>query len=169
VLQARLTEHAVRTALAADLGPVTLWCTPDCGHDTFRDLAAEIAIALRPQAAGDLGRRMLAAMQEGPTLLIGTDCPALTPAHLQDAASALDGHDVVLVPAEDGGYVLIGSNAPQPGLFEDIAWSTAAVTAQTRARAATAGVRLALLAPLWDVDTEADLERMERVFPELKL
>lgn len=169
VLQERLTERALRTALDARLGPVTLWCAPDCAHPSFRALAGQFAIALRPQADGDLGARMLATMQGGPTLLIGTDCPALTPAHLHEAARALAAHAAVLVPAQDGGYVLIGSNAPQPGLFEGIAWSTPQVTAQTRARADALGLSLGLLPPLWDVDTEVDLDRMERAFPELRL
>lgn len=169
VLQERMTERTIATSVAAELGSVTLWCTPDCAHHSFRELAARFAITLRPQPQGDLGLRMLAAMQGGATVLIGTDCPAFTPAHLQNAARALDSHDAVLIPAEDGGYVLIGTNAPQPGLFDGIAWSTPQVTAQTRARAERLGLTLSMLPPLWDVDTEDDLARTERAFPELKL
>jgi len=169
VLQERLTARAVRTAVDAKIGPVTLWCTPDCAYRTFRELAAQFAIRLREQPTGDLGARMLSAMRDGPSLVIGTDCPALTPPLMQDAARALRSHDVVLVPADDGGYVLIGSNMPQPGLFNDIAWSTAQVMAQTRERARTLGLRVYELAPLWDVDVDSDLARMEREFPELRL
>jgi len=169
VLQEWLTERTIQTAISADVGPVTLWCTPDATHPSFAALQRLHGITLRTQAAGDLGARMLAAMQDGPTLVIGTDCPAFTPAHLQEAARELQTHDVVLVPAEDGGYVLIGTNAPQPGLFDGMIWSTPHVATETRARAA--GLRLSLheLAPLWDVDTEDDLARMERTFPELRL
>lgn len=169
VLQERLTARAVRTAIASELGQVTLWCTPACTHRTFRELAAQFAIQLEEQPPGDLGIRMLAAMQSGPSLVIGTDCPALTPVLLQDAARALQSHDVVLVPAEDGGYVLIGSNTPQPSLFEDVAWSTSQVMAQTRERARARGLSVHEFAPLWDVDTETDFARMEGEFPELKL
>jgi glycosyltransferase A (GT-A) superfamily protein (DUF2064 family) len=88
---------------------------------------------------------------------------------LQDAARALQTHDAVLVPAEDGGYVLIGTNAPQPELFESMVWSTPRVAADTRARAANLNFSLHELAPLWDVDTEDDLFRMEREFPDLRL
>jgi rSAM/selenodomain-associated transferase 1 len=167
VLQERLTERTIETAVAADLGCVTLWCTPDCSHASFRALESKYKVALTPQPQGDLGARMLAAMQGGPTLTIGTDCPALTPAYLHEAAQALDNADLVLIPAEDGGYVLIGTRAPQPGLFKDIAWGTPEVAAQTRARAAALGLRLHALS--WDIDTEDDLARMEREFPELKL
>ena len=112
VLQERLTERSVAMALAADIGAVTLWCTPDTSHASFRELAARLPIALKAQPGGDLGARMLAAIAAGAgaTLVIGTDCPAFTADHLRAAASALhDGADVVLIPAEDGGYVLIGA------------------------------------------------------------
>lgn len=165
VLQERLTERAVATARAAALGEVTLWCAPDVTHRGFRDLG----VTLRPQPEGDLGARMLAAFGARPTLVIGTDCPALTPAHLRDAADALVTHDVVLIPAEDGGYVLIGARTAHPGLFTDMTWSVPSVLAETRARIAARGVTSRELPPLWDVDTEDDLARMEREFPELAL
>jgi len=124
VLQERLTERAVATALAASVGPVTLWCAPDSTHTTFLKLVARSRITLKPQPEGDLGTRMLAATaaNTGPVLVMGTDCPALTDVHLRSAANALrDGTDVVLIPAEDGGYVLIGTRSTQPALFADIA------------------------------------------------
>jgi rSAM/selenodomain-associated transferase 1 len=169
VLQARLTERTIETSVAADSGPVTFWCAPSGTHPSFRALQEQYGIGLKPQPDGDLGARMLAAMQSGPTLVIGTDCPALTTVHLQDAAQALADHDAVLIPAEDGGYVLIGTKTPQPGLFEGIAWSTGEVAAQTRARAQSLGLHMRELPPLWDVDTEDDLARMERDFPDLRL
>lgn len=165
VLQERLTAHAVATALAADIGPVTLWCAPDTTHRSFR----EFGVGLRAQPAGDLGARMLAAFAEKPTLVIGTDCPAFTAAHLHDAAGALATRDVVLIPAEDGGYVLIGAKAPHAGLFEDMTWSAPTVLAETRKRIAACGLTSRELPPLWDVDTEDDLARMERTFPKLAL
>jgi rSAM/selenodomain-associated transferase 1 len=167
VLQERLTARAVSTAVAANVGPVTLWCAPDCAHPTFGDLATEFAVRLRAQPEGDLGARMLAAMQGGRSLVIGTDCPALTPEHLRETVQALPAHDVALVPADDGGYVLIGTNAAQPTLFHDMPWSTPQVLAHTRDRAQAAGLRVHEFAPLWDVDKEDDFARMEKEFPEL--
>ncbi len=111
VLQERMTERTVATALAAQAGPVTVWCAPDPGHVSFRDLCKLGQVTLKRQIDGDIGERMLAAFvgHDGPTVLIGSDCPAFTPEHLRAAAQALrDGSDVVLTPAEDGGYVLIG-------------------------------------------------------------
>jgi hypothetical protein len=172
VLQERLTERTVATALAAGIGPVTLCCDPDATHDTFLKMVTRMKITLRPQPPGDLGTRMLAAVatSTGPVLVIGTDCPALTEAHLRSAAMALrDGNDVVLIPAERGGYVLLGMREAQPRLFSNIAWGGSSVLADTRARIVEQRLMLVERPPLWDVDTEIDLVRLDREFPELKL
>ncbi len=172
VLQERLTERAIATALAADVGPVTLWCSPDATHSTFVKLVMQHRIILKRQPEDDLGTRMLAATVAGtgPVLVIGTDCPALTELHLRGAAKALrEGNDVVIIPAEDGGYVLIGTRTPQPALFSGIAWGTNTVLAETRTRIIEQRLMLIEQPPLWDVDTEADLARLEREFPDLKL
>jgi rSAM/selenodomain-associated transferase 1 len=172
VLQERLTERTVATALAAAIGPVTLWCAPDPGHASFRDLVVRLRVTLKQQAEGDLGARMLAAMAAsgGTTLVIGTDCPAFTAEHLRAAANALhERADVVLIPAEDGGYVLIGTRSAHAELFTGIAWGTATVLAETRTRISALGLACVELPPLWDVDTESDLARLEREYPELAL
>ena len=171
VLQDRLTEHAVATVLAAAVGPVTLWCAPDPSHPSFRDLVTRHAVTLKRQPAGDLGARMLAAMAAcgRPTIVIGTDCPAFTAEHLRAAAHALRDADVVLIPAEDGGYVLIGARVAHSQLFSGIAWGTASVIAETRARLAALGLKAVELPALWDLDTEADLTRFETMFPETAL
>jgi hypothetical protein len=171
VLQERLTERTVETAAAADIGPVTLWCTPDITHPSLQDLAARFPLVLKQQPDGDLGARMLGAIaaNNGPTLVIGTDCPALTAEHLRNAARRLDDADVVLIPAEDGGYVLIGMRAPHEELFFGIAWGEASVLQETRARISSLGLNAVELPALWDIDTEADLARFERMFPEMAL
>jgi rSAM/selenodomain-associated transferase 1 len=174
ILQERLTERTVATARAAAIGPVTLWCTPDPGHSSFRELVRRHAVTLKRQPAGDLGTRMLAAMAAmaasgRPTIVVGTDCPAFTPEHLRAAAHALRDADVVLIPAEDGGYVLIGARAAHPELFSGITWGTPTVLTETRARIAALGLTAIELPALWDLDTEADLARFERTFPELAL
>ena len=172
VLQERLTGRTVATALAAGIGPVTLCCEPDATHDTFLKMVARMKITLRPQPQGDLGARMLAAVagSVGPVLVIGTDCPALTEAHLRSAASALrEGNDVVLIPAENGGYVLVGMRKAQPTLFSNVAWVKSTVLADMRTRIVEQRLMLVERPPLWDVDTELDLARLEREFPALKL
>jgi len=172
VLQERLTERSLATAFAADIGPVTLWCAPNATHDSFVKLVARLRVTIRPQPEGDLGARMLAAVAacNGPVLVIGTDCPALTDVHLRGAAKSLrDGNDVILIPAEDGGYVLIGMRSAQPCVFSRIAWGTKTVLAETRTRIIEQRLMRVECPPLWDVDTEADYLRLEREYPELKL
>src|SRR5579885_1323623 len=116
-VQERLTEQTVATACAAGLGKVTLWCAPDPTHASFRGLAARFPVVLAQQPSGDLGVRMLATFANGPTLATGTDCPPLTVAHLQRAAATLAQADIVVIPAEDGGYVLIGAQAAHASLL----------------------------------------------------
>jgi uncharacterized protein len=169
VLQTRLTERTVETAIAAGIGAVTLWCAPDPSHPSFMDLVRRTPITLKRQPEGDLGARMLAAFAAGPALVIGSDCPALTPRHLRAAATSLDDADVVLIPAEDGGYVLIGARTPNPGLFAGMTWGVGTVLAETRARLSALGLKAVEHAPLWDVDSEGDLARVERELPALAL
>jgi len=171
VLQERLTDRAVETACAADVGPVTLWCSPTVDQASFQELAWRFPVVLKQQPDGDLGDRMLGAIaaQNGPTLVIGTDCPALGAEHLRAAAQALDDADIVLIPAEDGGYVLIGARAVHLELFSGIAWGTPKVLTETRARTTALGLKAVELPTLWDVDTEADLARCEKLFREMAL
>ncbi len=115
-----------------------------------------------PQCEGDLGVRLRAATASAfargaeAVFLIGGDCPALDAARFTAAARALEGADGVLGPARDGGYYLLGLRAPRLELFEGIAWSTSQVAEQTRVRARRAGLELAELETLADVDTAED-------------
>jgi rSAM/selenodomain-associated transferase 1 len=164
-LQARMIERAVETARLADVGPVTLWAAPDQDHPAFQTLAALFGVTLARQPDGDLGVRMLAALTaaRGAAIVIGTDCPALQPAHLRAAAEALAGGvDAVVVPVEDGGYALIGMREPQPALFADMPWSTAGVMAETRRRLTHLSLSWREPARLWDVDLPEDVERLKR-------
>jgi rSAM/selenodomain-associated transferase 1 len=164
-LQARLIERAVETARAANIGPIALWAAPDQDHPAFQTLAALFGVALARQPDGDLGLRMLAALEaaRGPAIVIGTDCPALQPAHLRAAAAALAGGiDAVVVPVEDGGYALIGMREPEPALFADMPWSTAGVMAETRRRLTRLSLSWREPARLWDVDLPQDIERLKR-------
>lgn len=173
-LQAAMLRRALATALAAGIGPVTLWCAPDTTHPVFAEAAAQ-GVELAVQSEGDIGERMLAAMSAamssaastGGVIVIGTDCPALTPSHLRQAADALVRQDAVLIPAEDGGYVLLGLRQASAAVFAGVSWSTPQVMAQTRARLAAAGFRHAEFSPLFDVDRSSDLPRLYALMPEL--
>ena len=170
-LQAWMLRRTVATALAADVGPVTLWCKGDSGQRDIVDCLQLGPLHIRPQVAGDLGRRMLVAVEESPTaggtLVIGTDCPVLGVAHLREAARSIKDHDAVLIPAEDGGYVLIGMKRPSAGAFAGIDWGSSQVLAQTRQSLAALAWRWVELATLWDVDRAEDVERLAAMFPEI--
>jgi uncharacterized protein len=119
-------------------------------------------LSLWEQEGDDLGARMDAAFARAlghapRVLLAGTDVPHLGRAHVHEALAALETADVVLGPARDGGYYLIGLSRPQPALFRGLAWSGPQVLAATRERAAALGLGVHLLPVLGDVDTEDDL------------
>jgi uncharacterized protein len=115
------------------------------------------------QVVGDLGVRMATAfadrLQSGmqKVVIIGTDCPGLTAEIIQNAFEQLSDHELVLGPAIDGGYYLIGLRSIRPELFRDIPWSTDAVLAKTMEIAQQLHLSTALLPSLVDVDRPADL------------
>jgi uncharacterized protein len=160
-----LTRVTLDRAFQTPLCAVRLYCAPDTGHAFFRQCAKAYPLTLSTQCGGDLGERMLNAFGEALSeyrhaILTGCDCPSLTADDLQQALTALqNGNDAVIAPAEDGGYVLIGLNAPQPCLFENMRWSNSQVMEETRRRAAAASLSVHELALQWDVDTPADWER----------
>lgn len=120
-----------------------------------------------PQPAGDLGEKMQAAFTHdfarhaSEVVIIGTDCPGLTTEHVEAAFAALRTHDVVIGPATDGGYYLLGMKQLWSSLFQNKAWSTATVRADTVADVQRLGLRLHLLPALSDIDTGADLRAWE--------
>ncbi len=120
-------------------------------------------IYFQSQGNGDLGQRMEHAVQGAFTegvpsvVVIGTDCPELTAEHLHSAFGALERKDVVLGPAADGGYYLIGMRRFMPELFRGIQWSSERVLKQTLAAARAAQLECELLDPLHDLDHPVDL------------
>jgi uncharacterized protein len=115
---------------------------------------------LRPPVAGDLGARLAAAAQVVPRgrpwMAIGADCPGLSAALLRDACSHLERTGLVIGPAYDGGYYLIGGRTPLPDLFTGMPWGTDRVLAETRARLTRVSAVWHELPTLRDVDTADD-------------
>jgi uncharacterized protein len=162
----RLVEHSVATACAARIGPVALWGAPDESHPLFQTIGARLGVALARQGGGDLGERMLSAVAAAdmPVLVIGTDCPALTADHLRMAADILrSGADAAIIPAEDGGYALIGLRAPAPTLFSQMHWSVPSVMEETRRRLRDLGMTWQEPVTLWDLDLPEDIERLRQI------
>lgn len=158
----QLLLHSVEQALASGFS-VELCVSPAPNDPCWQTLNLPKSLQWSSQANDDLGLRMLAASQQGlykfkQVLLIGTDCPSLTPLCIQEAAQQLEQSDTVMIPASDGGYVLLGFKQANAGLFSSIEWSTGSVAAVTRRRIAALGWTLALLKPLHDIDEPADLK-----------
>ena len=135
----------------------------DIDHASLQRLAKSQRLELAPQGEGDLGARLDRAMTRelgrGPVVIIGSDAPTLPRAELHRALDALVSHDVVLGPARDGGYWLIGARVPVPELFSDIPWSTPEVLPRTLARV---GERPhVLLREHYDVDTGEDVQHLQ--------
>lgn len=141
---------------------VIVYFTPDDAETELRDWLGGAGFEFRPQGHGDLGKRMAAALEAclpecASACIAGTDIPGITPSTFDDAFDALAAQDVVLGPAEDGGYYLIGLSEPQPALFEDVPWSTDAVFDVTARRASAEGLSVAVIDRLADVDRVADV------------
>ena len=128
-------------------------------NDHVRRWQSDYSLPAFRQPKADLGARMLAALKAGVKVVVGTDIPVLDATYVEEAFSMLAQADAVLGPVEDGGYCLVGMNAPHPELFRSIAWSTDSVVEQTLHRAAAAGLEIALLDTLWDVDDHPDYVR----------
>ncbi|MEN8626290.1 TIGR04282 family arsenosugar biosynthesis glycosyltransferase [Psychrobacter proteolyticus] len=150
-------EQAVDTGFA-----VELCVSPAPTGPCWQALDLPDSLRWSAQAEGDLGLRMLIASQCAlqrfdKVVLIGTDCPSLTTARIQTAVQQLNQHDAVMIPATDGGYVLLGFKRVDASLFSDIVWSTASVATVTKQRMAALGWTLALFDPLHDIDEPKDL------------
>lgn len=164
-LAERMLRHALAQAVTADVGPVELCAAPDACHPALQAAAATLGAGLAEQGGGDLGLRMHRALARSlkchpRALLIGTDAPALDAAMLRQASKALQDHDVVFVPALDGGYALVGQRRADPRCFSDMAWSHDRVMAETRERLRAAGMHWAELPPVADIDEPADLAHL---------
>jgi uncharacterized protein len=122
------------------------------------------------QTAGDLGQRMRSALEEllgprgyGRAMLVGADIPLLNTGHVVEAREMLQANGgLVLGPADDGGYFLIGMTNVHDGLFEQIEWGTDSVLTDTLRAAERLGIEARLIGSTYDIDTMDDLRRLER-------
>ena len=161
ILAATMLDRTARAALDSDVGSVELCMDPPSGHPDWMG-QVPLDVVPTPQGEGGLGerlaraaRRVLAAGDR--VILIGTDCPELDRDRLVTAAAALERHDAVIHPTQDGGYALLGLAKFDECLFERIAWSTDQVAAQTIARIEALGWSLHVGETLRDIDEPADL------------
>jgi rSAM/selenodomain-associated transferase 1 len=143
-----------------------LACAPSSAHVFFKIMEERHGVRLIDQTGDDLGRRMDHAFQMmfgmgyAQVLLVGTDLPTLAESTFPEAFRLLQDHDLVLGPATDGGYYMIGLTRHVPSLFTDIPWSTDRVLAETRRKAEQLGLKTALLPSERDIDTVEDLKAL---------
>lgn len=169
-LARKLLTHALQQAEGAKMEAVELCVSPAPQDLAWQGMDFSEAVTLFSQGEGDLGERMARAIArviqqyQCPVMLMGTDCPELTSERLSEAARQLTLHDAVLLPANDGGYVLIGLKSPCPSLFKDMPWSTAAVGRETLRRMAALGLRVWQGPALQDIDEPADLAHLPDSF-----
>ena len=156
----KLLEHTI--AVARDSGLSFELRVTGAPDRRFRDWFGR-DVAVVDQGDGDLTAKLKRA--SAPGLCIGSDCPGLTPDLLREAARNLDEAEIVLGPASDGGYWLVGFSNPSPWLFEEIAWSTDAVLEQTLAACSARGIEPAMLSMLSDIDEPADLDDWPEFLP----
>ncbi|WP_201606474.1 TIGR04282 family arsenosugar biosynthesis glycosyltransferase [Psychrobacter immobilis] len=157
----QLLLHSIEQAIDTGFS-VELCVSPAPTDPCWQALDLPNSLRWSTQADGDLGLRMLIASQRAlgrfdKVVLIGTDCPSLTTACIQTAVQQLNQNDAVMIPATDGGYVLLGFRQVNDSMFSDIVWSTTSVAAVTKQRIAALVWTLALFDPLHDIDEPKDL------------
>jgi rSAM/selenodomain-associated transferase 1 len=150
--------HALIEAAASGIGPIELvgdphpdsWAQPVHGVATSAQVGNNLG-----ERMGEAVERVLAAGER--VLVIGTDCPRLDAARIAEAAQALDTHDVAIIPASDGGYVLIGFARFDSSIFAGVDWGREAVLAATLANIQALGWSTWQGEPLADIDEPEDL------------
>lgn len=164
-LHGALIAHTLAIAAVARPYELQLWHAGDDAEGTLGNMAGAAGASLHRQGEGDLGVRMEHALGQATAdgrcaIVIGTDCPWLSAATLQEADGMLESADAVLGPAEDGGYVLLGLRGVASSLFAGIDWGTERVLPTTRERLAELGWDWRELASHPDVDRPEDLDEL---------
>jgi len=174
-LQRQMTEHIIAAAAQVSNRPgLTIEVYHEGGNTGMMQRWLGPQFTYRLQGTGDIGRRMLRAFEDtfqdgiAAAVIVGSDIPEISADIIQQAFEGLQKHDLVLGPARDGGYYLIGMNntipaQTYPRLFEDINWGTDQVLSQTLQTARESGLRFILLESLGDVDRPADLHIWQEV------
>ncbi len=156
----RLLCHTVEVARDSGL-PVQLRVTGAPPERFCALLGGDLEVT--DQGEGDLSQRL--ARVAPPAIVIGSDCPGLTTQHLWAANDALFHRGMVIGPARDGGYYLLGYNEDASFAFDDMPWSTSTVFRKTLDRFVDRGIDGAILPELTDVDVAADLEEWPDLLP----
>jgi uncharacterized protein len=163
-LHRRMAEHMVQQARLLSC-TIEVWYVGGT-EELMQDWLGE-GLLYREQPVGDLGDRMCGAFRSAfdqgyqSVMIVGTDCPGLTTDFLAQGFAALQNQVVIIGPAIDGGYYLIGLQRLVPELFQGVAWSTSSVFSETLAIAQQLQLPTYLLPPLSDIDLPDDLQYLD--------
>lgn len=163
-IHTELSNQTLSLLHKAKLCPVQLWCSPDINHDFFNQCVDSFGVSLHLQQGNDLGERMHHAMSNAleifsSVLLIGCDCPSFEHHDFELAIAELEKNDIIIAPAEDGGYVMIGLKRSLPSLFLNMTWSHGNVYRNTLKQLDKLDLKFYESRKQWDVDTYNDLQR----------
>ena len=164
-LQHDLIHDRLSMLSKANLCDVRLMCALDIQHECFQECKQQYPISLFEQSGNDLGERMFNGIQHALQqykfcIVIGTDAPALDEIKIKQALDVLRNEkEIVFVPAEDGGYVLLGMRHAYDFLFQDITWGSAEVMQQSRNKLNENNISYKELGECWDVDRLEDYQR----------
>ena len=170
-LAKKMLIHTLNQSLEAGVGPVEMCVTPPPTDSIWQEFIILGELEYSDQGTGNLGERLSRVTQRvidrgESLLLIGTDCTQLTATHLQLAKESLHNFDSILIPANDGGYVLFGLNFFHASLFESIKWSTDTVYAETTERLETLGRTIKIFPSMNDIDEPKDLKFLPSTWKE---
>jgi len=169
LLHQKLVTRTLKMVTKTSIAPVFLYCSPDDEHAFFQQCKNDHVLQTARQEGSDLGERMLHALKSTLeeyryVILIGTDCPSMTQKYLEDAIQRLRaGSDLVIGPAQDGGYVLIGMKQAHGELFSDLLWGGDTVFSLTMEKAMLSGLEVSILDSLQDIDRPEDLKHIKSV------
>ncbi|MBC7751683.1 MAG: TIGR04282 family arsenosugar biosynthesis glycosyltransferase [Candidatus Saccharibacteria bacterium] len=160
-----MLRHTLDQALQSQVGEIELCVSPDSNSYEWQSIHLTQNIYLTDQGNGNLGQRLTRAAQrvveEGKAVIfIGTDCPALNAAMLKEVVIQLEKYDAVMIPASDGGYVLLALKHFDHSVFMDIQWSTSSVASDSLTKIKALGWSVTLLPVLHDIDEPEDLNKL---------
>jgi len=162
----KLVEHTLENIISPNDWDCLLYAASDIENIFFENCARKNSLLLKLQVEGDLGNRMYHAFfnelkQYEKVIIVGTDCPVLESKHIRKAFEELSHSDVVMTPAEDGGYVLIGAKERvEKKYFSNIRWGTNTVFEKNKKNIAECNCTLSVQPMLWDVDVPVDYEKV---------
>ncbi|NRA23027.1 MAG: glycosyltransferase [Oleispira sp.] len=160
-------ENTLKNLIADNIGQVALWVAGDAEHDAFHSWLGFATFYQQPSLA-DLGDRMAMAVQSSLSrdcipILLGVDVPDLNETYLMNCLQQLENHELVISPAEDGGYGLLGMKQFYSELFTKKAWGTNKVFARTKSDIKNLKLNVSYLPQVWDVDEAEDVKRFKKL------